>query len=92
MTNPLPDWAMEKAREKAEELLGTVWRHRDVEIIAAALLSAYQQGKLDGHGEAAEAIQCDCCDVCGESPDYENVCANELTARIRRLDEVQNDA
>lgn len=35
--------------------------------------------------EAAKAIQCDCCDVCGESPDYEYVCANELAARVRSL-------
>ncbi|MDE2106770.1 MAG: hypothetical protein KGL39_56670 [Patescibacteria group bacterium] len=33
----------------------------------------------------AKAIQCDCCDVCGESPQFEHVCANEIAARIRAL-------
>lgn len=34
--------------------------------------------------EAARAIQCDCCDVCGESPGYPK-CAGEQAAAIRSL-------
>lgn len=34
----------------------------------------------------AALIRCDCCDYCGESPEYEvNVCANVLAERIALL-------
>jgi hypothetical protein len=55
MTNPLPDWAWEQARNLRNAVL---WQsNASVEPIASALLSAYQQGKKDGQREMRERCE-----------------------------------
>lgn len=77
MTEKLPDWAMEAA---ASLRSAVVWQSNSANVIVSrALLDAEQRGMEC----AATIAQCDCVDVCGESPDYQNVCANEIAARIR---------
>jgi hypothetical protein len=43
------------------------------------------EGIKEGLLNAARLIRCDCCDFCGESPDYEAPCANVLAERIELL-------
>lgn len=54
------------------------------EIIARAIDQARREGYAAGVRAAAEVAECDCCDVCGESPGYPK-CANEIAAEIRAL-------
>ena len=75
----------------------------DIAVLSQAIAAAYQQGKQDGHSEAAEAadVLADSCDAKAfESNDEFHVLslraqeasARSLASAIRRLDEVQDDA
>lgn len=57
----------------------------EVAVIARAIDQARREGYAAGVRAAAEVAECDCCDVCGESPGYPK-CANEIASAIRALD------
>ncbi len=91
MTDTLPSWAMEKAREVFDDL----HKHPNGRaVIARALLAAYQQGKQDGQREMKERAAR--CAEAEAAPYTKSVIvphvAKHIAAAIRRLDEVQNDA
>ncbi len=59
--------------------------YQDTASIARAIMRARREGYAAGVRAAAEVAECDCCDVCGESPGYPK-CANEIASAIRALD------
>ncbi len=51
--------------------------HRDAAIEAMRKVLEAEREQI------ASMVECDCCDVCGESPGYPK-CANEIAALIRK--------
>lgn len=103
MTDTLPSGATEKARRIDASLTYESNPQKRDELIATALLSAYQQGKQDGQREMKERAArlkralTRAEDGAGTLPAKESVKLvpahwHALQDAIRRLDEVQNDA
>lgn len=90
MTNPLPDWAMEKARDLAKPFLS--WAELETRA-QRFILSAYQQGKQDGQREMKEraAKVADAIGQRAKTIDGQRT-GLAIASAIRRLDEVQDDA
>ncbi|WP_416192969.1 Lar family restriction alleviation protein [Nitrobacter sp. TKz-YC01] len=54
----------------------------DAAILASGLVQDEAAIRADERERCAKLVECDCCDVCGESPGFPK-CANEIAAAIR---------
>lgn len=81
MTDPddIPDDVMEAAAALRNAV---IWQSNAANVVIARALLAEREKERE---RIAREIECDCCDVCGESPGYPK-CANEVAAAIRRGD------
>lgn len=90
MTDTLPSWATEKARE-INRICGIPDYEPNVGIIAVYVLSAYQQGKQDGQREMKERAAKVADATLREYEDLDGP-RQSVVAAIRRIDEGQDDA
>jgi len=77
----LTDELMQRARKLIQDIDG-IASQGSIYVVSRALYEAEKRGREGERERIASEVECDCCDVCGESPGYPK-CANEIAAAIR---------